>query len=113
MNIEQIARVAHEVNRAYCLSQGDLSQPTWEQAPGWQKDSAISGVKAHLVSDLGPEASHELWRAEKERDGWVYGPTKDPRTKHHPCMVPFRELPVEQQAKDYLFRAVVKELAYV
>jgi hypothetical protein len=55
----------------------------------------------------GAQATHESWLREKVADGWVYGPTKDPARKQHPCLVPFAELPREQQAKDYLFRAVV------
>ena len=112
MNAEQIARVAHEINRAYCEALGDLSQVEWEQAPGWQKASAINGVEFHMRNPhAGPEASHNSWLAEKEADGWVFGPTKDPEAKTHPCMVPFPSLPVEQQAKDYLFRATVHALA--
>lgn len=45
MDNEQIARVAHEVNRAYCKALGDDSQEVWELAPQWQRDSAIVGVK--------------------------------------------------------------------
>lgn len=44
-------------------------------------------------------------------DGWEYGPVKDPEAKEHPCLVPFSDLPREQQAKDFLFRAVVRALA--
>jgi hypothetical protein len=33
MEIEEIAKVAHEVNRAYCQALGDFSQPKWEDAP--------------------------------------------------------------------------------
>ena len=44
---EQIARVAHEANRAYCLSLGDPSQLPWEEAPDWAKESAIDGVRFH------------------------------------------------------------------
>lgn len=106
-----IARVAHEVNRAYCEALGDHSQPVWEDAPDWQRASAIKGVLFHMHNpDAGPEASHECWLAEKERDGWKYGPVKDPKKKEHPCFVPFKELPVEQQAKGYLFRTVVHTL---
>lgn len=105
--VEQIARAAHEVNRAYCQALGDLSQPAWEDAPAWQRISAMDGVRLHLSGDHGPEASHANWMAQKERDGWVYGPTKDPQTKQHPCMVPFHQLPREQKAKDFIFRAVV------
>jgi len=46
----------------------------------------------------------------KLSDGWGYGETKDPEKKEHPCMVPFNELPVEQEAKDFLFRGVVHAL---
>lgn len=107
-NIEAAAKVAHEVNRAYCEFSCDLSQKPWEEAPQWQRDSAIAGVKFHLNNlDAGPEASHESWMAQKEADGWTYGDVKDEDAKTHPCMIPFDDLPPEQAVKDWLFRAVV------
>jgi len=109
----EIARVCHEVNRAYCLALGDDSQPSWEDAPQWQKDSAMLGVDLHCTANAGPEAGHESWMAQKERDGWVHGEVKDPEKKEHPCMVPFDKLPREQQAKDFIFRAVVHALRTV
>lgn len=112
MNIFDIARVAHEVNRAYCAALGDNSQKPWHEAPEWQRLSATKGVEYHLSHPgAGPEASHESWLAEKARTGWKYGPIKNEAAKEHPCMVPFVELPCEQQAKDYLFRAVVHALS--
>lgn len=112
MRPEQIAEVAHEVNRAYCNAIGDTSQPAWEDAPDWQKASAIKGVNFHL---LNPEAlpchSHNEWLKEKRDDGWKYGPVKNHETKEHPCFVPYEELPTEQKAKDYLFKGVVNTLA--
>jgi len=110
MNHEQIARVCHEVNRAYCEALGDMSQPAWKDAPQWQRDSAMMGVKLHSDNNVGPEASHESWMAQKVSEGWVYGPTKDPKAKTHHCIVPFDTLPREQQAKDFIFRAVVHAL---
>lgn len=107
-----IARVAHEANRAWCIAHGDLSQPRWEQAPEWQVRSAIDGVRFHRDNpDAGDSASHDNWMAEKARNGWVYGEVKDPDAKTHPCMVPFDQLPADQQAKDRLFRSVVHALA--
>ena len=44
---------------------------------------------------------------QKLDDGWKYGPVKDAEKKEHPCLVPFEQLPKEQQAKDYLFRGAV------
>lgn len=103
-----IAKVCHEVNRAYCQALGDNSQPTWEEAPQWQRNSAVAGVRFHLANpQAGPEASHESWLAQKEADGWVFGEQKDPEAKTHPCMMPFSELPPEQQAKDFIFRSIV------
>ena len=112
MNNEQVARVAHEVNRAYCEALGDSSQLKWEDAPQWQKDSAMLGVELHTINpNAGPEASHESWMAQKIADGWRYGKIKSPEIKEHPCILPFAELPAEQQAKDFLFRAIVHALS--
>lgn len=103
-----IAQVAHQINKAYCEALGDTSQVNWDDAPDWQKESALHGVEMHLGNpDAGAEASHESWLAQKEADGWVYGEVKDADAKTHPCILPFSELPVEQQAKDAIFRAVV------
>lgn len=110
-SLETIAATAHNVNRAYCMGLGDFSQPTWEDAPQWQKDSAMAGVKAILDNpDTTPKQSHENWYRHKEAEGWVYGDVKDPEAKTHPCMVPYEQLPKDQQAKDYLFGAVVRSL---
>lgn len=103
-----IAQLAHAINAAYCLSLGDASQPVWEDAPEWQQQSALLGVDMHLANpDATPEQSHESWLAQKVADGWVYGEVKDEAAKTHPCCLPYAELPTEQKAKDYLFRAVV------
>lgn len=108
---EQIAKVCHEVNRAYCQSLGDYSQEEWERSPGEIKKSAILGVDLHLNNpDAGPWESHENWMKEKIKDGWMYGPVKNSETKEHPCLVPFEGLPKAQQAKDFIFRAVVLAL---
>jgi RyR domain len=69
---------------------------------------ALIGVDLHLGNpELGPEASHESWMAHKLEAGWSYGAVKDAEAKVHPCMVPFDQLPKDQQAKDFVFRAVV------
>jgi len=110
MSPEDIARVCHEVNRAYCQALGDMSQPAWNVAPEWQRSSARMGVDLHTKGDHGPEASHISWMAQKVREGWIWGPAKDPILQEHPCIKPFAELPPAQQAKDFIFRAVVHAL---
>ena len=112
MNTEQIAHVCHEANRAYCLAGGDTSQPAWESAPAWQRESAVKGVEFALANpNAKPSDSHESWFAQKVADGWTVGPVKDPDAKRHPCMVPYDTLPPEQRAKDHLFLGVVRSLA--
>jgi len=106
-----IAKVAHETNRHYCQTIGDDSQLLWEDAPDWQKDSAVNGVKFHLENpEAGCSASHESWLKEKYDNGWKHGPVKDPEKKEHPCCVPYEELPVEQRVKDALFVGVVRAM---
>lgn len=109
--VDAIARVTHEANRAFCVSLDDLSQPDWLHAPDWQKDSARAGVCAVLHGDVTePWQSHESWMAQKIKDGWSYGPVKDPERKQHPCLVPFDELSESQRRKDHLFLAIVRAL---
>ena len=108
--IPNIARAAHEVNRAYCIALADLSQVPWDEAPEWQRESAIKGVEGVLAGNT-PEQSHQCWLNEKERTGWKYGPVKDADKKEHPCMVPYDQLPEEQKAKDHLFVTVVDSMA--
>lgn len=105
--IYQIAKICHNVNKAYCESQNDFSQHTWEDAPEWQKSSAINGVKYHLENDVTPEMSHESWLKQKLDEGWVYGKVKDAEAKTHPCIMRYEELPKYQRTKDSLFKAVV------
>lgn len=108
---ERIARTAHEANRAYCLALGDTSQPSWDDAPDWQKASALAGVRFHAANpDASPAASHESWLEERRRDGWSWGPIKNPELKQHPCFCPYDELPIEQRAKDYLFAGIVRAM---
>lgn len=112
MKLIDIAAVCHGANKALCETQGDASQPDWANAPQWQRDSAIVGVKFNLENpDAPPSASHDSWLAQKRAEGWKWGSVKDPAKKEHPCYVQYDELPPEQQAKDHVFKAVVAALA--
>ena len=111
MTNEQIAIVCHEANRAYCKSVGDDSQLSWDLAPQWQRDSAVSGVEfLRSHPGAGPHSSHENWLSVKLANGWKYGPVKDEDKKEHPCLVPYEQLPKAQKLKDHLFNAVFRAL---
>ena len=103
-HIEAVARLCHQTNKAYCELLGDKSQKNWENAPGWQRRSAIAGVMKVISGEVSnPGDCHESWSEAKIAEGWTYGPVKDDKKKTHPCLVPFMELPVEQRVKDILF----------
>ena len=103
--------MAHEANRTWCAVLGDDSQPAWEDAPEWQRQSAINGVQFHIDNPIAhPIDSHDNWMREKVANGWTYGEVKDPEAKTHPCLRPYHELPEEQRRKDWLFVAVVRAL---
>jgi hypothetical protein len=109
---EEIARVCHEVNRAYCLAIGDASQVPWEEAQEWQRWSAVTGVEiARANPSLGPDEIHQEWLETKREQGWKHGPVKDPEKREHPSFVPFDDLPPAEKAKDYIFLAVVRALS--
>jgi len=103
-----IAMICHSIYAAYCQSLGDDSQVAWDDTPENHKQSLIAGVEMHLANPQAtPEQSHESWYQQKEAEGWTYGEFKDLEKKEHPCFLPYEELPLEQKAKDYLFRATV------
>lgn len=110
LKVEDIARVVHEANSALQAIIGEPVNPRWDDAPDWQRWSSIEGVRDALQGIADEEEHHEAWAQALRREGWTYGPTKDPQAKTHPLLVPFDELPPLQQAKDRLFLAIVAAL---
>lgn len=111
---ENIARVVHTANKAYCEALGDYSQLEWELAPQWQRDSAIDGVNARrLDSSMTSEKQHESWCSYKINEGWTFGEIKDEKAKTHPCLVPYNKLPSSQQAKDHIFTEICNAMLSV
>ncbi len=43
---------------------------------------------------------HEVWAQNRLNDGWRYGPVRDDANKHHPCLVPYEELPENEKEYD-------------
>lgn len=110
--IEKIAVACHQANKALCEAFGDSSQVDWKDAPDWQRESAVKGVEFCLANPTAPpSANHDSWLEEKRRTGWRYGEVKDAEAKTHPCFVPYDDLPPDQKAKDYVFKAIVGALA--
>lgn len=108
INIEATARICHEVNRAFCAHLGDYSQKPWEDAPEWQRESAIAGVRWRLENPDAPDsAQHDSWMAAKIADGWSWGEVKDAGKKTHPDILPYEQLTPGARTKDALFVSIV------
>ena len=106
---EDVAKICHEANKAYCATIGDNTQPSWEDAPEWQKESAINGVRFHCLNEnTTPADSHNSWLKEKTEQGWSWGEIKDAEKKEHPCFTAYENLPKSQQIKDYIFKNIVE-----
>lgn len=52
------------------------------------------------LSELLARNTHELWALERLRQGWRHGPTRDDKSKEHPCLVPYDELPENEKIFD-------------
>lgn len=107
--ILKIAKICHEVNRAFCDGIEGETQVSWEEASDHIKQTVIDGViYIRKNPSSTPKDAHDNWLDFKIDEGWVYGPTKDPVKKTHPLMIRYKDLPKQQKAKDMLFSTVVK-----
>lgn len=114
MKIIQLAQVVHEIQKSFCDSIGDHSLPTWKYAPDWMKETTMDGVLMLLSNPAAAAgASHADWMNKKIAQGWVLGVIKDADLMTHPALVPFEELPVHEQTKDYLFVQTVRSLQHL
>ena len=43
---------------------------------------------------------HEVWAQSRMEHGWTYGEERNDALKHHPCLVPYEELPEIEKAYD-------------
>lgn len=54
---------------------------------------------ADLLEKLA-ENTHEVWAAQRIKDGWTYGPARDDAHRHNPCLVPYCDLPESEKVYD-------------
>ena len=58
-------------------------------------DSALDSLVEELAENV-----HDAWAKGRIDDGWTYGPVRDDAKKHHPCLVPYSELPESEKEYD-------------
>jgi ryanodine receptor 2 len=54
---------------------------------------------AELLEKLAKN-THEVWAAQRIKDGWTFGPNRDDAKKKHPCLVPYEQLPESEKEYD-------------
>jgi len=52
-----------------------------------------------LIEQLA-EHNHDTWAEQRIKDGWTYGPARNDALKHHPCLVPYDDLPEGEKEYD-------------
>lgn len=102
--------MARATQRAYQEQHGDPLSPAWDDAPDWDRESALEGVLLAL-GGASPAECHEAWCRRRRAAGWTYGPVRDEPRQRHPNLVPYADLSAAQRRKDKLFVAVVSALA--
>ena len=102
--IEQIAKTAHAIHRAYCLEMGIPTQPKWENVENGHKDVVYNSIR-HIIqgSIKSVEESHNKFVESKYAQGWRFGEVYSIEDKLNPRMVDFSRLTMEQRVKERLF----------
>ena len=58
--------------------------------------------KLSALSERLAENAHDMWARQRLEDGWIYGPQRNDQQKHHPCLVPYDQLPDSEKEYDRL-----------
>ena len=63
--------------------------------------SAVSLPESlHPLLEKLAENTHEVWAAQRMREGWTYGRARDDVNKKHPGLVPYDDLPASEKEYD-------------
>ena len=74
-------------------------KPTYIPKPAQTDDIVLSEELNGLVEAMAKNV-HEVWAESRISQGWTYGPERNDALKHHPCLVPYEDLPEVEKAYD-------------
>jgi hypothetical protein len=64
----------------------------------------LSGVslppELEALAERLAENAHDVWAAQRLKDGWSYGAQRDDTQKLHPCLIPYAGLPESEKEYD-------------
>jgi ryanodine receptor 2 len=79
---------------------GADSQPArYQPLPIDTSATRLSDDLKQLSEALAANA-HDVWAAQRLREGWQYGPVRDDGLLQHPCLVPYDQLPEAEKVYD-------------
>lgn len=55
----------------------------------------IMKLSEHIAANV-----HDVWAASRMAEGWSWGEERNDTLKHHPCLVPYNELPESEKEYD-------------
>ena len=107
--VYEAASVAYETVRKWGeVIKDPQGKVAWNLLPESEKDGYAKAVGYRIENPETTEVDmHNKWSADKFEAGWTYGEKLDFVKKTHPNLVPFEDLPVDQQMKDKLFLNVI------
>ena len=63
------------------------------------KDVRLPEELNELVEQMAKNV-HEVWAQARIQQGWTWGPERNDALKHHPCLVPYEDLPESEREYD-------------
>lgn len=110
LTIENMARVVHDVNRAFHASYG-LGQPLWDDLTPEGQEDLIQCVFAHIEDDdMSVMEVHDAVFEALSKDGWTLGPP-DREKKQRPDCAPWSELHQQWKTHAFIVRGTIFALA--
>jgi hypothetical protein len=70
-------------------------------------------TELHPLIEKLAENNHEEWSHRRMKDGWVYGAQRCDEKKHHPCLIPYEELPESEKEYDRISALATVKLLLV
>ena len=77
----------------------DMNKGSYIPQPMDTSDVQLPQELNELVEKMARNV-HEVWAQSRISQGWKYGPERSDALKHHPCLIPYEDLPEVEKAYD-------------